>query len=62
MLSSEEREGPVIIDQPQFATLLRDHGVEDVTQYQVEGNHIQAVKKAFPQDLPKVLGHLTRAG
>lgn len=60
--TEDANEGPVIIDQPQFAGLLRDHGVDDVTQYQVEGNHLEAVQTAFPQDLPRVLGHLTKAG
>ncbi len=60
--TEDANEGPVIQDQPQFAELLRGHGVEDVTHYQVAGDHIHAVKTAFPQDLPKVLDHLTKAG
>ena len=59
--TEDGNEGPVIEDQPQFAALLRDNGI-DVTQYQVVGNHGQAVRRAFPEDLPKVLDHLTQAG
>lgn len=60
--TEDANEGPVIIDQPQLADLLREHGVEDVTQYQVAGNHHRAVKTAFHEDLPRVLEHLTPAG
>lgn len=59
--TQDGNEGPVIIDQPQLAALLRGKGV-DVTQYQVPGNHGQAVVTAFPQDLPKVIAHLSPAG
>lgn len=59
--TEDGNEGPVIEDQPQFAALLREHDIP-VTQYQVTGGHGVAVRKAFPQDLPKVLAHLAKAG
>lgn len=59
--TADGNEGPVIEDQPQFAGLLRESGI-DVTQYQVVGNHAEAVRRAFPEDLPEVIAHLTPAG
>ena len=60
-VTKDGNEGPVIEDQPQFAALLRANGIA-VTQYQVVGDHSQAVRRAFPQDLPGVLDHLAQAG
>ena len=59
--TEDGNEGPVIKDQPQFAELLRGHGV-DVAQYQLEGSHTDTVLKAFPKELPEILGSLTKAG
>lgn len=59
--TEDGNEGPVIQDQPQLAAMLRAKGIP-VTQYHVVGNHLDAVRRAFPQDIPRVVAHLTPAG
>ncbi|MGO1167750.1 MAG: alpha/beta hydrolase [Janibacter sp.] len=59
--TADPNEGPVIKDQPQFAELLRGHGV-DVTQYQLTGAHTDTVLTAFPKELPAIMASLTKAG
>lgn len=59
--TQDGNEGPVIEDQPQLAAMLRAKGIP-VTQHHVVGNHAEAVRRAFPQDIPRVVAHLTPAG